>query len=322
MKKIIIFILIIASIAIFFLNQNINDKKIGIIAPITGIVSSYGEDIKNGIISSNINTSAFVFEDDKCTPSEAVSAFSKLINFDKIHIIIGPACGSPQEAIIPILKQNDVVVIVPSAASDKLFEQSGGKFFNMQYSLEKEALFLSDKIYEKNKKVVVIGYQNAFSKTVTDHFVKNYKGEVVSVINFVDGKSDISTELIKLKNADFDAIVVTDISFFFAGGVKKLSQYEIKTPIYTEYVAELPAVRSLVEGVIYSYPDGVGDAPGAVFELSKEAVLLAKEANNKCDSNTNCIKNFLLSSGKFDKNGVSNRGLILKKIVDGNAVVL
>ncbi len=323
MKKLIP--LVIAVIIILFFVSNKKDEvqvaKIGVIAPLTGIVASYGEDIQKGVLAAEISTPSLIFEDDKCEPASAVSAFNKLINVDKATIIIGPGCGSPQEAIVPLLKDKEAVVIVSSAASQNLYEQSGGKFFNIQYSLESEAAFLADKMLERDlQKVLVISYKNAFSQTVADSFKANFKGEVAREIKFAENSSDITTEIAKLKGLDYDAIIVTDITFFFVQGSEKLKQYGITVPVYASYVAELPAVRLLVEGVFYSYPGGLKGDKGAVYELSKEAGIMANDASAKCGSDAACVKKFLMDSGEFDEVGTSKREIVLKQIVGGEAV--
>ena len=318
----IIIILVVLVLAIIFswanrATKNVN-TRVGVIAPLTGIVAFYGEDIKRGVLAGVEASSTLIFEDDKCEPAAAISAFNKLVDVDRVPLIIGPGCGSPQEAIVPVLKNKDAVVIVPSAASEKLFDQSGGKFFNLQYSLEKEATFLADKMFDRNlRRVVIITYQNAFSKTVADSFKASFQGEVAKEIVFIDGTSDISTELAKLEGLKFDAIISTDITFFFVQGLQKLKQYGISVPVYSEYVAELPAARPMVEGVIYSYPAGLEGEGGAVFELSKQAARISDDATQKCHDDTGCIRKYLTDSGLFDSKGLSKRDIILKQIVGG-----
>ncbi len=322
MKKIILCIIIISAgvLLVFGLYEKNKVTTLGVIAPLTGIVASYGEDIQKGVLAAGIKPTSIVFEDDRCEPSAAVSAFNKLVNVDKVSVIIGPGCGSPQEAIVPLLKDKNVIMIVPSAASKELFDGSNGKFFNIQYSLEDEAAFLAQKIFERNqKKVVLITYQNAFSKTVADSFKSTFQGEIVKEISFVDGKSDILTEIAKLKGLEFDAILSTDITFFFVQGMEKLKQYGITAPVYSEYTVELPAVRTLVEGVYYSFPGGIEGEGGATVELSKEAGEIAKDATEKCSNDTKCIKRYLQDSGLFDSEGTSKREIILKQIKEGRA---
>lgn len=299
------------------------ETRIGVIAPLTGLLAFYGEDIRRGILDSGIAPSSLIIEDEKCEPAPAVSAFTKLVEVDKVPLIIGPACGSPQEAIVPILKDRDVVVLVPSAASAKLFEQSGGKLFNIQYSLEDEAAFLAKSIYERDqKRVVLITYQNAFSRTVAESFKANFKGEVVREISFVDDRSDVSTELAKLEGAEFDAIFSADITFFFMQGMEKLSLYGIEAPVYAQYGMELPVVRPLGEGVYYSYPRGIEGSQGATYALAREAASIGRSAVAACGADTSCIRKHLVDSGSFDERGLSTRGMLLKQIKNGEPVVV
>ena len=287
--------------------------KIGVIAPLTGIVAAYGEEIKKGVESADISGVSVVFEDDQCDPKLAVNAFRKLTELDGVRFIIGPACGSSQEAIVPLLKDKEILVLVPAAASQKLFEQSGGNFFNMQYSLEDESTFLAGKMYERGlRNVILISYQNAFSKTHRDTFVANFKGTIVKEIIYVDATSDVSSELVKIKDLPHDAIFSTDISFFFANGLEKLRQFGIITPVFSQYAVELPAVRSLVEGVAYSFPDDISESEGAARSLARESADLMVKLVTQCEGVYLCVKSNLAQNGFV--NGVKQRELVLKEI--------
>lgn len=316
--KIVFSIIILTIVIVVFTRSNSQDQstiKIGVIAPLTGPVASYGEEMKKGIDKIASSSSAvFVLEDDKCDPKEAVSAFQKIVDFDKINFIIGPACGSSQEAIIPLIKNKNVIVLVPSAASKQLYSQSGNNFFNVQYSLEDESKFIGQRFNNLNyKKVALVHYRNAFSETHAKSFKESYKGEIVESI-LIDGTSDIAPELLKIKSANVDAIYSPDISFFFASGLIKLRQLGVKAPIYSTYVSELPAVRTLVPEVYYSFPADLIGSEGAIFELSKQSAEILSEYVSACSSSVLCVKDKLLSSGKFDEYGVFKREIVLKQI--------
>ncbi len=299
--------------------------KIGVIAPLTGVVADYGEEIRKGVLASGVSSSSveFVFEDDQCDPKEAVSAFKKLTEFDQVRFIIGPACGSPQEAIIPLLKGQSIIAVVPAAASVKLYADSGNNFYNIQYSLENESKFIAEKMFKRGyKKVALVSYANAFSKTHADSFRQNFKGEIAfdEVIN--GESSDVTTVVTKLKAAGVEAIYSPDVSFFFANGVIKLNQQKVVAPIFATYVAELPAVRTLVPNVFYSFPSDLGGAEGAVYNLSKQAALILGGAVESCRGDYDCVKRELDSTGKFDSNGIYQRRIILKQIVNGIPLTL
>ncbi|MES2215989.1 MAG: ABC transporter substrate-binding protein [Patescibacteria group bacterium] len=299
-------------------------QKIGVIAPLSGFVASYGEEMKKGILEVASSTPGveFVFEDDKCEPKDAVSAYQKLVQFEKVRVIIGPGCGSPQEAIIPLIKADNTIVLVPSAASRDLYTLSNDNFFNVQYSLENESAFNAEKLTEAGfKKVALIRYQNAFSEAHAKAFKEAFKGEILEHV-LKDETSDVAAEVAKIKPEKVDAVYAPDVSFFFGNGLTKLRQYGITVPVYSTYVAELPAVRTMVPDVIYSFPGDLSGTQGAVYELSKQAAEIAVEALKSCADSSLCVKNSLISSNKFDEFGVYKRPMILKQIKGGEAVKL
>ena len=206
---------------------------------------------------------------------------------------------------------------MPAAASAKLYADSGNNFYNIQYSLETESKFIAEEILKRGfEKVALVSYANAFSKTHADSFRQHFKGEIAfdEVIN--GETSDVTTVVTKLKAAGVEAIYSPDISFFFASGVTKLNQQKVLVPIFTTYVAELPAVRPLVPNVFYSFPSDLGGTEGAVFNLSKQAALSLSEAVTDCAGKYDCVKQALDSSAKFDANGIYQRPIILKQIMD------
>lgn len=290
-------------------------SRIGVIAPLTGVVAFYGEDMRKGIESIAGKENDLIFEDDECDPKKAVSAFKKLTEMDKVKIIIGPACGSSQEALVPLVKQSDVVLLLPSAASSNLYDESGGRVYNMQSSLEDEASYLAEQIFNQDKKrIVLITYKNAYSQTTANAFRKRFKGEIVKELSFTDATDDIGSQIISLKQENLDAIVVTDISYFFSQGQAKLKQYGINTEVYSSYVVGLPIVHPLVLGVKYSFPSNVDDSKGAIFVLAREAYQLAKKSISVCRDDVVCLKKEITASESFDQNGVSKRGFVMKQI--------
>lgn len=327
--RIIGLLVVIVVIVILIVNKNsqsVKDRqtiKIGVIAPLTGVVSAYGEQTKKGVESLGTSTNIeFVFEDDQCDTKMAVGAFKKLTEIGGLRYIIGPVCGSPQEAIVPLLKDKKVTVIVPAAASKDLYLASGENFYNNQYSLENEAAFLADQMYAKGyKNVAIISYQNQFSKIEHDSFVKSFKGKIVNDISYATNVSDIQTELTKIKDGKYDAVFITDISFYFANGLQKLKNLGVRVPIFSPYPIELPAVRQLVEGIYYSFPADIDDGQGGIFGLSRQSAELFTRTILACGDDYVCVKRRLEGEG-FDENGVMRRSIVLKQIKSGRPTMV
>lgn len=335
MKKIIIlasFVLVLA-ISYFVLAQKKPESplaeptttkpiKIGVILPLTGIVATFGEEAKRGIEAARQNGVEIIYEDDQCDPKLAVAAFKKLTELDGVNVIIGPTCGSPQEVVAPLAKDKGVLLLLPAAASSHLFEVSGGSMYNTQYSLEEESTFNARKLSDLDyKRIALISYPNSFSKAHAEAFRKSFTGTIVSDVVLPAEGSVPQIEMTKLSKRKFDAIYVTDISFYFGDGVKKLTQAGIKAPLFSTYVVELPMVRSLVGETIYSFPSDITDGKGGVYGLAKETLDLLSPIASSCDSSYSCMKKKLIATGKFDENGTSNRSITLKQIKNGEPVM-
>jgi ABC-type branched-subunit amino acid transport system substrate-binding protein len=336
MKKQSVYIIIVLIVAVGILMLIKSDKgnfeqsapiksptKIGAIIPLTGIVAAFGEEEKRGIEAAKRPGTEVLFEDDQCDPKLAVAAFKKLTELDHVRVIIGPMCGSSQEVVAPLARDKGVLLLLPAAASSHLFEVSGGSLYNTQYSLEKESTFNAEEMVRLgHKRVAILSYPNSFSKSHVDAFKKAYKGTIVADVLLPVNNSVPQTEITKLASKDFEAIYSPDISFYFGDGLKKLEIAGIKAPLFSTYVVELPMARSVVGSSYYSFPSDIIDGKGGAFSLAKEALELIAPIAAKCESSYICMKQALSASGKFDKNGVSNRSITLKQIVGGEPVVV
>lgn len=293
--------------------------RIGVIGPLTGPFADYGEDIRDGVLAVEVGEGVeFVFEDDQCDAKSAVAAFQKLTSIDGVKFIIGPGCGSPQEAVAPLLAGSDVIGLLPSAASQSLFEQSGGHYFNVQYSLEDESAFIADEMYRRGyTTVALVSYGNAFSSAHAASFREHYQGEIIYDEVLTDDNAGLLTEFTKIRAAGAQALYSPDLTFFFGGGLAKMEQLGLTIPVFSTYVAELPAAAPLTEGVYYSFPEGITGDRGAAFGLSKESLEILMEALGECGEDTECVGGELLTSGAFSVSGVSTRGMLLKQIKDG-----
>lgn len=318
---------IIVILVVVFISQKTQTVKgpikVGVIAPFSGIMADYGEQLKQGILAVPHEGIEYIFEDDKCDNAPAIGAFKKLVELDGVHFILGPGCGAPQEAITPLLVGKEVVVLVPSAASVKLHGESGGNLYNIQYALQDEAKFLAEQIYARgHKEIVLISYQNAFSKIHHDVFIKNFKGNIVKDIIFLKDDTDVATEIAKLKGLKFDAIFSTDVTFLFAKGPEKLKQFGFNQLIFSQYAVEIPAVKPMAERITYSFPSDSEDPSGIVASLSKQSAEFFVPLIKECDGDYSCVKQKIDSSGVFDSRGIKVRGMIMKKIENGVPTVL
>ena len=101
--------------------------KIGCLTPLTGEGATYGRSTKQGVdfAVDELNKSHFlpkplevVFEDDRIDATVGVNAIQKLINVDRVPIIIGPFGSSVVLACAPVANKTETVIISASATAD------------------------------------------------------------------------------------------------------------------------------------------------------------------------------------------------------------
>lgn len=324
---VVVLAVIVVAFSVNYTGRVVDDGKsqIGVLLPLTGNFAVYGESILKGLQGAEIplGTVEYVYEDSTCEDvAAAVSAFRKLTDIDRVQFIIGPACGSEQEAIAPLVKDKEIIVLLPNAASRDLFEKSGGKMYQMQYSLEDESKFIAEEMNSQGySNVALITYSNAYSQTHSDAFKENFDGSVHQFF-LVDFNSDINTEIAKIRELDVDAIYVADASFFFADGMNKLREMGVDVPVYHVYPTELPAIRELTEGVIYSFPGDVSNDLGLEYNLGKESAELFAGIIGDCNGEFECVSRSFQESREFDEFGVKKRPIVLKQIRNGQPVLM
>src|SRR3989344_5679165 len=101
--------------------------KIGVMYPLTGDGASYGLPIQRTtrIAVDEINAQGgvngrkleVIYEDSKCNPKDGNAAAQKLVNLDKVKVIIGGVCSGETLGAAPITEAAKVVLISPSATN-------------------------------------------------------------------------------------------------------------------------------------------------------------------------------------------------------------
>lgn len=88
--------------------------RVGIIIPLTGDFSAYGESVRNGMelaISENTDdTIQLYFEDDMGHPKESLKAFHKLVYLDKVNVVV-TISAQPSLAVAPMAEAAKIPLI-------------------------------------------------------------------------------------------------------------------------------------------------------------------------------------------------------------------
>ena len=221
---IVIVIVIVGGYYLFFQGAPAGEGeviKIGFIGPLTGEAASYGEPLRNTIALAveEVNAAGgingqlleIIYEDAKCTGKDAANAAQKLVNVDKVKVIIGGFCSSESLAAEPIATGAKVLLFSAGSSSPDLTGKS--QFFVRNYPSDASQGAVLAELANKRgwKKVAFLveskdypqGIYKAF-KTTFDGF-----GGVIIKEEFPPEASDFKTQLAKLKVEKPDALFLS-----------------------------------------------------------------------------------------------------------------
>ncbi|MEW6033047.1 MAG: ABC transporter substrate-binding protein [Bacillota bacterium] len=109
--------------------------KIGLIAPMTGDVKTFGESTKNGFMlaleEAGMKVAGFdivpVFGDDRNDPTESVNVATKLATQDGVKAIIGSVSSKCSIPVSEVCQANKVVQITPTSTNPRVTVDQGAR---------------------------------------------------------------------------------------------------------------------------------------------------------------------------------------------------
>jgi branched-chain amino acid transport system substrate-binding protein len=215
--------------------------KMGFVFSMTGGAAAYGATQKEGadLAVQQINAAAGsgmkivpVFEDDASVPQQGTNVYNKLINGDKVAVIIGPTLSNTAKITNPIAQQAGVPVLGVSNTAGGITEIGDYIFRN---SLT-EAVVIPNTIKVAKQKlglkkvVLFFGNDDAFTKSGADVFRNVLKAEGIQILSeqtFAKGDRDFSPQLTQIKAQNPDAIVCSALVEEASGIVNQARQLGI-----------------------------------------------------------------------------------------------
>jgi branched-chain amino acid transport system substrate-binding protein len=118
-----------------------NTFKIGVVTSLTGSNAAFGQAHKNGytIALEEINAKGGLlgkqveldYYDDQSRPDQAVQGVSKLVDQDRVPIVLGAYSSESTRAIVPVVTQKQVPLIIPTAVADNVMESGSPWVFRI-----------------------------------------------------------------------------------------------------------------------------------------------------------------------------------------------
>lgn len=211
--------------------------KIGALATLEGAFTVLGQDAIRGIklaLKEHNNTAGgkkieLITMSSDASPDSAIRAAKKLVEQDKVDLVIGPVSGSEGIALKDYAKTQPQVTFMngASAAQDTTLRDPSANFFRWQTEGAQWMAGLGEYAYKTKgyKKIVTIAEDYSFPYTQVFGFLLGYceaGGKVLDRFWVPIGNKDYSTIVASIPE-DVDAIYV---ALGGADGVNFLSQYE------------------------------------------------------------------------------------------------
>lgn len=275
MKRAFFWVLIIGLIISFGMvgcakKDETKEIKIGIVLPLSGPAAGHGEDILGGInlameeanLAGSINGKKIelVIEDNQSTPQGSVSALRKLINIQKLPVIIGPVASGNMLAMAPIAEKAKIVLISPAASSPKISD-AGDYIFRNSLLAAPQGEMMAKFCYEtlQKKKVAILfiddetgrGYKESFESKII-----SLGGKVVFVDKYDKRGTDFRAQLSKLKQNLPEAVYVPSIPKTLGHILRQAKELGIKAVFLANYGAEgetlLKTAGETANGIYYT----------------------------------------------------------------------
>jgi len=203
-----------------------SEITVGSIQDFSGPLAGYGKQARNGMLlrAEELNEQGGVhgrrivlkFEDSGYDPKRAVLAAQKLVNQDKIFIMVGHVGTAHNLAAMPVQFERNVINFWPLTAAREMYEP----FHKLKYSFavpyyEQIRVMLPLLAKEKSAKRICVHYQDDdFGLEVlkgTEAGLKAMGAELVEKTSFKRGATEFSSQVAKLKAAGCELVVLGTI---------------------------------------------------------------------------------------------------------------
>jgi branched-chain amino acid transport system substrate-binding protein len=213
--------------------------KIGLVQPITGPAAYDGQSVVNGarLAESEINAAGgvlgrkieIVLQDGKADPAESLSAAEKLLDRDKVKVLIGAWASSATLAIMPLVQRYEVPLIVETSTAEKITEAGNPWVFRIASNSKIDADALQPYLVKTLgfHKVAFMAANNDFGRAVVNNWqrVLTPQGATIVATEYhKPGETNFSSTLTKIKSSGADTIVITSDSSTLSNIIKQTYQ--------------------------------------------------------------------------------------------------
>ncbi len=305
-------------------SENLSGDKIviGAVFPMTGPIATYGQESVNGIKLALEKLKGekikgkeihLIVEDNKGEPSESANSVRKLIDIDKVSMIIGSVASSNTLAGAPIAQKAKVPLLTPASTNEKV-TKTGDYISRSCFTDDFQGVVMAKFAYQslqKKNAAIIVDNSSDYSKGLAEVFKREFKNLGGKIINqnftYTQKDTDFRSLIRKVKRKNPDVIFLPGyylevglilmqarqmkLNVPFLGGdgwdSPKLQQLAGKEGIKNNYISshfsaddKNPVVQEFVKEYVKKY----SQKPGAMAALGYDGMLLTIEALRRAKS--------------------------------------
>lgn len=258
--------------------------KIGLLLPLTGGAASYGENSKKG---ATLALQAFatehpelsidlIVEDSRGEAAQGVKAAQKLVNIDQVSAVVGCVTSGVTLAVAPLMNERRIP-IVSTGGSAPAIRDAGEFVFRTWPSDVYEAEAMARHLGERQiRRLAILRINNeyglAMERALTQRLAPTT--QVVATEGFEQGAREMRTQVLKIKDAQADALYFIGFPEAAVALAPSLSAVGLKVPLFATSAFEDPQIPEktggVLEGAVYTKPLAKSPAVEGFRRIYKE----------------------------------------------------
>ena len=295
MKK---FTSIVAAVALLGGMAYAKEVKIGVVLPLTGNIAAFGQTSKAGLDIaaaqnsklSNGDTVKLVVVDDRGDKVEAATAVKRLLDKDKVTVILGEVASSNSMAMAPVAEKAKTPMITHASTNPRVTK--GKKYVTRACFIDPfQGAVMAKYALDSGLKtaVVVTDAKQDYSVGLSKAFKKAYEaagGKIVKTILINSGDKDFNAQVAALKAANPAIVAFTGYYPEAALMVKQARNMGVNTPFIGADGVGFPELVKIggkaAEGFMYT--DHFNEAAASSPEAKAYVEAYHKKYNKPADS--------------------------------------
>jgi branched-chain amino acid transport system substrate-binding protein len=254
--------------------QSFPPVKVGFSSAMTGPSAITGEGVKwaaqmladeynarGGIMGRKIELH---FGDNAGTPGEAVSAVRKLVDVDKVDVIIGQTHSGACLGALPVVKELAVPMVIEACSNPKIRELIGKTVNEWAFRVNPDDVMLATQfakyMSQSTKSVSIFAQNDDFGRGAAaayDVAFKKYGIKLVSTEFFDRGQADYRPVLTRVKRANPEAVLLVMLASEGSVFMRQFREVGLSQKLYArgsmatlEFLYQVRDSPSIADGLV------------------------------------------------------------------------